>query len=117
MLAGANAWYSVLAGILPGPCLAIARAIREGDAVRARGLNAALEPIWALFQEYTSLRTVYAMANLLGVSDAQPPLPIQALDAAARTRIAAVLDAMRKEESASFEKRSKNFCPFDLRWL
>jgi 4-hydroxy-tetrahydrodipicolinate synthase len=61
MLAGADAWYSVLAGILPGPCVAIARAIRQGDAVHA-----------------------------------------QALNAAARWRIAAVLDAIRKEGSASF---------------
>jgi 4-hydroxy-tetrahydrodipicolinate synthase len=94
LLAGADAWYSVLGGILPGPCLRIVRAAKAGDTVEARRLNAMLEPVWALFREFTSLRTVYAMANLLGLTDADPPRPILPLGNDARRRIAEAIGTL-----------------------
>jgi 4-hydroxy-tetrahydrodipicolinate synthase len=94
MLAGADAWYSVLAGTLPALCTPIMLAIRDGDAARAAALNAALQPVWSLFQRHTSLRTVYTIANLLGLSDAQPPRPILKLDAGARQEVATVLASL-----------------------
>ena len=97
LLAGADAWYSVLAGTLPALCTPILRAVRDGDAARAASLNAALQPVWILFQRHTSLRTVYAMANFLGLSEAQPPRPILPLDTAARQQVAAVLAGLGVE--------------------
>jgi 4-hydroxy-tetrahydrodipicolinate synthase len=94
LIAGADGWYSVLGGIFPGVCLKIVRAAKAGDAAEARRLNASLEPVWALFKEFTSLRTVYAMANLLDLAEADPPRPILPLGEAARRRIAETIRAL-----------------------
>ncbi len=94
--AGADAWHSVLAGILPGPCIALTAAAKAGDADAARTINAALEPIWSLFREQGSIRVVHAIATLLGIPNAIPPAPIQPPDADATVRIATVLEALAR---------------------
>ena len=80
MIAGGDAWHSVLAGLCPGPLLDICRAARAGDAAQARRANARLQPIWELFARHGGLRVVYAAATLMGLSSAQPPRPILPLD-------------------------------------
>ncbi len=85
LLAGADAWYSVLGGILPALCLPILLAAQRGDSAELAALDTKLRPIWALFQTYTSIRTVYAIANLLGLTDAHPPRPLLPLDDQARS--------------------------------
>ncbi len=94
MLAGGVAWYSVAGGLLPKPALALMRAAQAADAAETRRRDAAFAPLWALFKEYGGVRVVYAGANLLGLTQAQPPLPILPLDAAARKRIGAVLEGL-----------------------
>ena len=94
LLAGGDAWYSVAAGLFPGVSVAIIRAVQSGDAAAARRLNAGLEPLWALFKEFSSLRVVYACADLLGICHAEPPRPILPLSGAARQRVADTLDAL-----------------------
>jgi 4-hydroxy-tetrahydrodipicolinate synthase len=74
LLAGGDTWYSVLGGICPKICVAIARAIQNGDAPRARELNERLRPVWDLFKTHSGLRVVYAMAEK--ICAAKPPLPI-----------------------------------------
>ncbi|MCA1397744.1 dihydrodipicolinate synthase family protein [Bradyrhizobium sp. BRP56] len=94
LLAGGDTWYSVLAGIFPKVCVDIVRAATSGDAARARELNARLQPIWDLFRTYSSLRVVYALANLRGVCTADPPRPILPLPADAQRRVKETLAAM-----------------------
>ena len=94
MLAGAAAWYSVVAGLFPDPCLRILASVRDGDADAARRLDARLKPLWDLFGEFGSLRVVHAAANLLGLCATHPPRPILPLGDAARRRIAGVLEAL-----------------------
>ncbi len=91
LLAGGEAWYSVAAGLFPEPCLAILRAARRGDAAEARRLDAALEPLWALFRSHSSLRVVYAAAEALGLCRAEPPRPILPLPGPVRADVAATL--------------------------
>jgi 4-hydroxy-tetrahydrodipicolinate synthase len=91
VLAGGVAWYSVVGGLLPGPSLALLRAAQARDAIEVRRIDATLQPLWDLFKEFSSLRVVYAAANLLGLTDAQPPKPILPLGAAQRERIKLVL--------------------------
>jgi 4-hydroxy-tetrahydrodipicolinate synthase len=74
LLAGGDTWYSVLGGIYPKICVAIARAVEKGDASRARELNERLRPVWNLFKTHSGLRVVYAMAEK--ICSAKPPLPI-----------------------------------------
>jgi 4-hydroxy-tetrahydrodipicolinate synthase len=92
ILAGAVAWYSVLGGLLPRPCVALTRAAQAKDQAEVQRLDALLEPLWALFKQHGSLRVVYAAANLLGLTDAQPPRPLLPLDPAERERIRDALD-------------------------
>jgi 4-hydroxy-tetrahydrodipicolinate synthase len=87
VLAGGLAWYSVLGGLLPGPSLALLRAAQAKDAAEVSRIDATLQPLWDLFKEFSGLRVVYAAANLLGLTDAQPPRPILPLGAAERERI------------------------------
>ncbi len=87
VLAGGVAWYSVLGGLLPGPALALMRAAEAGDAEAVRRIDATLQPLWTLFKELSSLRVTYAAANLLGLTDAQPPRPILPLATPERGRV------------------------------
>ena len=91
LLAGGDAWYSVVAGAFPKVAIAIVRAVESGDATEARRLNARLEPLWGLFREFSSLRVIYASLDLLGICRAEPPRPILPLAGAARQRVVDVL--------------------------
>ncbi len=87
VLAGGVAWYSVVGGLLPRPALALMRAAQAGDAAAVRRLDAAFAPLWELFRRHGGLRVVYAAANLLRLTDAQPPRPILPLDAGERAHL------------------------------
>lgn len=94
MLAGGDAWHSVLGGIFPTTALTICRAAQSGDAAETRRLNARLEPVWRLFREFTGLRLAHAAANILGLTAAQPPRPILPLSEAAQARVAGVIEQL-----------------------
>ncbi len=94
LLAGGDAWYSVAAGLWPRHCLAIARAAMSRDQAEARRLDAALQPLWDLFKTHSSLRVVYAAADVLGLCRAAPPRPILPLAPEIRHRIADVVKAL-----------------------
>ena len=94
MLAGGDAWHSVLGGVFPGTTLALCRAAQSGEAAEARRLNQRLEPVWRQFREFTGLRLAYAVAHHLGLTSAQPPRPILPLSAQAQARVAAVVDEL-----------------------
>ena len=94
VLAGAVAWYSVIGGLLPRPALALMRAAQAGDGAQVRRIDEAFAPLWDLFKQYGSVRVVHAAANLLKLTDAQPPRPILPLGTAERDRIAGALDRL-----------------------
>lgn len=95
LLASADAWYSVVAGLLPKPALALTRAAIAGDQAEAERLNAMFEPLWSLFKEFGSFRVMYAIGSLLGLVEAEPPRPVLPVPASARPRIEAALDELR----------------------
>ncbi|MET7244297.1 dihydrodipicolinate synthase family protein [Methylobacterium sp. EM32] len=94
LIAGADAWYSVVAGLFPQVALDIVRAVQRGDAAEARRLDARLAPLWALFREYSSLRVMFVCADLLDLCHAAPPRPILPLGEEARQRVAEVIRAL-----------------------
>jgi len=94
LIAGGDAWYSVVAGLFPRTAMAIVQAVQNGDAAEARRLNERLDPLWSLFKELSSLRVIYASADLLGICRAAPPRPILPLTGAARQRVANALTAL-----------------------
>src|SRR5690606_16262724 len=79
LMAGCDAWYSVLGGTVPGPAVHITRAVQQGRHSEAAAESARLAPLWELFAQCGgSIRVVAAIAELLGL--ARPsclPLPLQ----------------------------------------
>jgi 4-hydroxy-tetrahydrodipicolinate synthase len=79
--AGADVWFSVLGGLFPEAALAI-----------ARGEEDTLEPLWALFRRYGSVRVVATAAALRGFTST-PNLP-RPLRPAPAEEVGPVLDAL-----------------------
>ncbi|MEB2847118.1 dihydrodipicolinate synthase family protein [Rhizobiales bacterium RZME27] len=76
LLAGADAWFSVVGGLLPHPAAALTKAALAGNEAETARIYAMFEPLWVLFRAHGSLRVIYAAANLLGLTKARPPRPI-----------------------------------------
>lgn len=94
MLAGADAFYSVLGGTLPGPVLAMARAAQAGDADDTQKINASLRPLWDTFKAFGSLRVMYVLVELIGLGRMAPPRPILPLEEEARAKVAAAIEPL-----------------------
>lgn len=95
LLAGCDAWYSVIAGTAPAPALRLARAALAGDADTAVAESQRLAPLWDLFAAHGGMRVVAAIAERSGLVPPRClPLPIRGLDGADRDRVAAVMDAL-----------------------
>ena len=88
LLAGADVWYSVVAGIYPRTFLRLARAAASKDVAETQRLHAQLEPLWQLSRTYTSFRLVHLAAGIA------PPRPILPLTGTAEAEIRRVLDEL-----------------------
>ena len=97
LIAGADAFYSVLGGTFPEICLRLVRAAQGGQADEARRIDQGLAPVWSVFRELTSIRVVHALAELRGICRAGPPRPILPLSDEARGKVAAMLEALPEE--------------------
>lgn len=97
LIAGADTWYSVIGGLLPATCVTLVEAIREGRIEDARRLDNELAPLWELFKAFSSLRVVYALAEMLDLCRADPPRPILPLDDAAKAQVRRTLAGLPAE--------------------
>lgn len=93
MLAGADAFYGVAGGTWPEPMLRLVRAAQSGDDIETARIDTAFQALWTLFRRSGSFRVVHRAANLLGLTDAQPPRPILPLQDADKALLAA-MDAL-----------------------
>jgi len=92
LVAGCDAWYSVIGGLFPEPALALTRAAASGDVEGASRLSEEFASLWAMFQRYGSLRVVAAAAEILGLAKTPClPLPLRAIEGEAREALAGVL--------------------------
>jgi len=94
LIAGADAWYSVLAGLLPAPCLEIVRAASKGDAAAARRGHERLRPLFDLIGRHGGVRVMHAAAEALGLCRHQPQRPLLPLPESARQELRAALDGV-----------------------
>ncbi|WEZ82087.1 dihydrodipicolinate synthase family protein [Rhizobium sp. 32-5/1] len=94
LLAGADAWYSVIGGLLPVPALALTQAAQSGNRVEAERLDQAFQPLWALFREHGSFRVMYAIAAILGLGDYAPPRPVMPVPDEAFDKVRAALSGL-----------------------
>jgi 4-hydroxy-tetrahydrodipicolinate synthase len=99
MLAGSDAWYSVVAGLLPAPALALTRAAQVGDHSEAARINEFFQPLWEVFRALGSFRVMYVMADLLGLARIEPPRPILPLSQEARGRVEEALQSLKSAGS------------------
>ncbi|MFE3460479.1 dihydrodipicolinate synthase family protein [Nocardiopsis aegyptia] len=92
LAAGCRAWYSVVAGTVPGAVLPLARAALDGDTATAGAESERLRPLWDLFAAHGSLRVVAAIAEHLGLVALHClPRPVLGLPADQRERVARVV--------------------------
>lgn len=89
--AGADAWYSVLAGTFPEISLALWRA--RGDAAALAEMDARLAPLWALFAAHGGIRLCYGAMEIMGRGPCPLPAPLAPLPASVRSDLARALDA------------------------
>jgi len=92
LLAGADAWFSVMGGLMPEAAMQWARAASSGNRAETARIEARFAPIWDLFRIFGSLRVVYAIAGLMGSTRADPPRPILPLEGQDLDRVAAALE-------------------------
>lgn len=94
LLAGSDAWFSVVAGLLPEPALRLTRAAQAGDTAEAQRIDAVFAPLWALFKEKGSFRVMHALAEVLGLGHWEPPRPLLPVGPEVHTRLAEALDQL-----------------------
>lgn len=94
--AGCELWYSVMGGLFPRTARALVEASRSGQSERGLEESARLEPLWALFREYGSLRVIATAAEVLGHAAANClPLPLKGLDGPSTQRVAQVVQTLQ----------------------
>ena len=76
LLAGADTFYSAIAGVLPKPMVRLAEAARAGRRAEVLDLEEAFAPLWALVRTHGGLRVSYMVADRLGLAVGRPPAPI-----------------------------------------
>jgi 4-hydroxy-tetrahydrodipicolinate synthase len=96
LLAGADAWYSVVAGLLPVPALRLTRAALSGDRDATAAADAAFEQLWTLFRAHGSLRVMYLIADQLGLRPGSLPLPVQPLDSSLSSAVVEALETLAR---------------------
>ncbi|GAB3034188.1 dihydrodipicolinate synthase family protein [Parafrigoribacterium mesophilum] len=95
LIEGSGAWYSVLAGTLPDAGTALVKAIADGNHDVARRCDARLQPMWELMRRVGSIRVMYALVDLLGLSSALPPEPLLPLGYDEKAALILALEAGR----------------------
>ncbi|MEE4455245.1 dihydrodipicolinate synthase family protein [Novosphingobium resinovorum] len=88
LIAGAEAFYSVIAGFLPAQAMALAAAIDSRDTNEAARIVRQLRPLCALCRELGGVRVAYAAVAQLGLCIASPPRPILPISETDRRRVA-----------------------------
>ncbi|EJZ18159.1 dihydrodipicolinate synthase family protein [Rhizobium sp. Pop5] len=92
LLSGADAWYSVVAGLLPRTALALAKAAISGNGDETHRLGGLLQPLWETFKAFGSIRVIYMLVEHLSLGRAELPRPLMPLAPADRQR---AIDAVR----------------------
>lgn len=92
LLAGGQAWYSVMAGVFPAACVDIVESIQAGDAATARAANQRLQPLWDMCVKYSSYRVAHDAASIIGLANSVMPRPILPLSDEAQAELRAVLN-------------------------
>ncbi|MEW1959658.1 dihydrodipicolinate synthase family protein [Kineococcus sp. NPDC059986] len=92
--AGCDTWYSVVAGVVPRTCVALAAAVAAGDDAQVDEIAARLAPLWPVAAAHGSVRVAAAFAEQLAVVPrAGLPRPLRDLPADGQRVVAEVVAA------------------------
>ena len=91
--AGADAWYSVIAGTLPEVALAIWSA--RNEPVQLSALQSQCTPLWQCFNTWGGIRVVSEIARMIGLGSTELALPLQPLEQHAVAQIEEALNALK----------------------
>ena len=94
LLAGADCWYSVVAGLFPKPALALTRAAIAGDRQETARFEKAFQPLWEYFKVHGGLRASHAAATVLGLEVGPLPRPLLPLGPDALAGIGAAISSL-----------------------
>ena len=97
--AGADAWYSVLAGTLPDIALRMWNA--RDSAKDLAVINDQLGPLWDLFNTHGSIRIIYEIVSMVGLGDVQLPRPLLPMTPQVKAEIEAALDPILSMEDVA----------------
>lgn len=94
--AGCDIWYSVIAGLYPRLAREIMLVATSDDLQLYKSLTQQLEPLWALFRQFGSLRVIAAAAELQGiVTTPCLPAPLMSLNLEARKTLSEVINQLK----------------------
>ncbi len=96
--AGADAWYSVVAGTLPELALSIWSARAEPE--KLGELHSQCDLLWECFNRWGSIRVVSEISQIMGLGPLKLPLPLQPLEHDALTQIDKALQALDTRQLA-----------------
>ncbi|MGO6878249.1 dihydrodipicolinate synthase family protein [Rhizobium ruizarguesonis] len=99
LLSGADAWYSVIGGLLPRVAVALTNAATAGEDGEVRRLDGLLEPLWQTFKAFGSLRVIYTLIDLLSLARAELPRPLLPLGPMDRQRVLEAVEPLIALES------------------
>ncbi|MGM5055891.1 dihydrodipicolinate synthase family protein [Rhizobium sp. 814_E9_N1_1] len=99
LLSGADAWYSVIGGLLPRVAFALTKAAIAGEDGEVRRLDDLLQPLWQTFKAFGSLRVIYTLIDLLSLAKAELPRPLLPLGPMDRQRVLAAVEPLIALES------------------
>jgi 4-hydroxy-tetrahydrodipicolinate synthase len=99
LLSGADAWYSVIGGLLPRVAFALTKAAIAGEDGEVRRLDGLLQPLWQTFKAFGSLRVIYTLIDLLSLAKAELPRPLLPLGPMDRQRVLEAVEPLIALES------------------
>lgn len=78
LISGCQVWYSVMGGLFPEVAVNITRHALVGRKSEAQKASTDLEPLWAMFRKFGSLRVIAAAASIVGLAEKNClPLPLK----------------------------------------
>lgn len=91
LLAGSDCWFSVAGGLFPVAASVLTKAAMAGNREEADKQDAAFADLWNLFRTHGSLRIIHEGARMKGLTTAELPRPLLAIDEGLRARVASAL--------------------------
>lgn len=92
-----TAWHSGIAAVLPRQYAAFHAAVTGGDEHAVRTWQAALAPLLEILRQERPLSSLYALAEVCGVSTAPPRRPLLPIPSASRQRLAQAVEELLDE--------------------